>query len=144
MSHSIVRIFILGSSAQSDEVKEWADHYASKEGREVRYTKEEQFHNYERLLIGCFEDIMWADIVYIVPEPDGTIRDFANYEKTVAETLGKRVEVLPVFNHKRNDGTDAFLYAVSNIPPNATRKRFGLNPIPEYKDKIYIIGLLYL
>lgn len=87
-------IYIIGSLQQKEAIKSAADHYIGTGHYIVRYVKEEPEKSFKTLVKECFLNILWADRVYVIPKPDGTLGNGVTYEVTFAELVGKRVEIL--------------------------------------------------
>lgn len=87
------KIYIIGSLSQKEKIKSTADYYIETGRYRVRYVKEEPEKSFKKLVKDCFLNILWADRVYVIPKPDGTLGDGVTYEVTFAELIGKRVEI---------------------------------------------------
>ena len=87
------KIYIIGSLSQKETIKSTADYYTGTGRYRVRYVKEEQEKSFKTLVKDYFLNILWADRVYVIPKPDGTLGNGVTYEVTFAELIGKRVEV---------------------------------------------------
>lgn len=85
------KIYIIGSVAQADEIKSWADYYIGTGRYRVRYVKKEPEKSLKDLVDECFLNIIWADRVIVIPKPDGTVGQGVTYEMAFAKFLGKRV-----------------------------------------------------
>lgn len=95
------KIYIIGSTHSSaEDIKKTADYYISTGRYRVKYVKPSS-KPIETLILECFENIIWADRVYIVPKPDGSIGNGVTYEKVFAKIIGKRVEEVPYWVQKR-------------------------------------------
>ena len=82
------KIYIIGSISQADRIKSAADYYIKTGRYRVRYIKEEPEKS-----LKTHVRIIWADRVYVIPKPDGTLGDGVTYEVVFAELIGKRVEI---------------------------------------------------
>lgn len=87
------KIYIIGSLSQKETIKSTADYYMNTGRYRVRYVKEEAERSFKDLVKDCFLNILWADRIYVIPKPDGTLGDGVTYEVTFAELIGKRVEI---------------------------------------------------
>ena len=87
------KIYIIGSLSQKETIKSTADYYIGTGRYRVRYVKEEPEKSFKTLVKDYFLNILWADRVYVIPKPDGTLGNGVTYEVTFAELIGKRVEV---------------------------------------------------
>ena len=87
------KIYIIGSLSQKETIKSTADYYMNTGRYRVRYVKEETEKTFKDLVKDCFLNILWADRIYVIPKPDGTLGDGVTYEVTFAELIGKRVEI---------------------------------------------------
>lgn len=89
------KIYVIGSvHSSAEDIKNTANYYASTGRYRVRYVKPSS-KPFEILVLECFKNIIWADRVYIVPKPDGSVGEGVIYEKIFAMMLGKRVEEVP-------------------------------------------------
>lgn len=87
------KIYIIGSLSQKETIKSTADYYIGTGRYRVRYVKEEPEKSLKTLVKDCFKNIIWADRVYVIPKPDGTLGNGVTYEVAFAELIGKRVEI---------------------------------------------------
>lgn len=85
--------YIIGSLSQKETIKSTADYYMNTGRYRVRYVKEEAEKSFKDLVKACFLNILWADRIYVIPKPDGTLGDGVTYEVTFAELIGRRVEI---------------------------------------------------
>lgn len=88
------KIFIIGSMSQADEIQKQAEYYQFQVENEVRYVKPEPDKTFSQLVADCFENILWADRVYIISKPDGSIGEGIIYEKEFARRTGKKIKIL--------------------------------------------------
>lgn len=89
------KIYVIGSiHSNADDIKNTANYYSSTGRYRVKYVKPSS-KPIETLILECFKNIIWADRVYIVPKPDGSLGNGVKYEKVFARMLGKRVEEVP-------------------------------------------------
>lgn len=88
------KIYIIGSISQADTIEKIANHCMASSKHQVRYVQPQPDVDLEKLVLKCLNNIIWADWVYILPKPDGTLGEGVTYEKVFAKKLGKRVRIL--------------------------------------------------
>lgn len=90
---SDLRAFVIGSLSQEETIKEYAKKLSDKIGSEnVRYAKSESDKDFDHLVIQAYKNIDWADAIFIVKKPDGTIGTGTTYEMQYALHTGKHIE----------------------------------------------------
>lgn len=87
------KIYIIGSISQKDKIKSFADYYIGTGRYEVRFVKEEPETPFNVLVGHCFSNILWADRVYVIPKPDGTLGRGVTYEVAFAKVMQKHVDI---------------------------------------------------
>jgi hypothetical protein len=58
----------------------------------VRYVKPECDKSFEECVSSCFDNIEWADSIYVILKSDGTIGQGVTYEIEYAKRLNKKIE----------------------------------------------------
>lgn len=89
-----IKVYIIGSLSQVEQIESAAKYYSSFFKHEVRYVKPEPDKPLMELIEKCYKDIMWADIVYVVQKPDGTVGEGVQHEIVFANIMNKRVEMV--------------------------------------------------
>ena len=89
------KVYIIGSLKLKDEIIFLASTLIA-EGYVVRYVQEETDKNitFESLVIQCFNNIQWADVIYIVKKEDGSIGEGVTYESVFAKFLRKPIKYI--------------------------------------------------
>lgn len=87
------KIYIIGSISQADTIESTANYYKSTGRYDVRYVKREPNQSLIELIEKCFNNILWADRIYVIPKPDGTLGNGVSYEIVFAKMANKIVEV---------------------------------------------------
>lgn len=92
---SDLKVFVVGSLSQEKEIKEYAKKLATKIGVEnVRYAKKEPDKDFDYLVLQAYKNIDWADVVYIMKKPDGTIGTGTTYEMQYAMHTGTHINYI--------------------------------------------------
>lgn len=86
------KLYIIGSISQKEQIKNTAQYYIETGRYKVRYVKEEPNVSFPALIYRCFLNILWADRIYAIPKPDGTLGTGVTYEMVFAKLLGKWVD----------------------------------------------------
>lgn len=81
-------IYIIGSLSQSDEIKTIADKLSKISN--VEYVKPES-KRFEECVSDCFDNIEWADDIYVLEKEDGTYGKGVTYELEYAKRLCKPI-----------------------------------------------------
>lgn len=86
------KLYIIGSISQKEQIKKTAQYYINTGRYKVRYVKEEPNVSLPILIYKCFLNIIWADRIYAIPKPDGSLGTGVTYEMVFAKILGKWVD----------------------------------------------------
>lgn len=86
------KLYIIGSISQKEQILNTAKYYIETGRYRVRYVKEEPNVSLAILIYRCFKNILWADRIYAIPKPDGTLGNGVRYEMIFAQFLGKWVD----------------------------------------------------
>lgn len=86
------RIYVIGPMSESEKIRETADYYMGTGRYEVRFVEPKPGESFTEHVSECIRNILWANRVYVVPRPDGTVGKGVTYETAFARALGKRVE----------------------------------------------------
>lgn len=84
-------IYIIGSLSQANQIKKVAD---SIKDADVRYVHPEPDKTFNECVSTCFDNIEWADNIYAVLKPDGTIGQGVTYELEYAKRLNKEIQCI--------------------------------------------------
>lgn len=84
-------IYIIGSLSQANQIKKVAD---SIKDADVRYVYPESDKTFNECVSTCFDNIEWADSIYAVLKPDGTIGQGITYELEYAKRLNKEIQYI--------------------------------------------------
>lgn len=84
-------IYIIGSLSQANQIKKVAD---SIKDADVRYVQPEPAKTFSECVSTCFDNIEWADSIYAVLKPDGTIGQGVTYELEYAKRLNKEIQYI--------------------------------------------------
>ena len=84
-------IYIIGSLSQANQIKKVAD---SIKDADVRYVQPEPDKTFNECVSTCFDNIEWADSIYAVLKPDGTIGQGVTYELEYAKRLNKEIQYI--------------------------------------------------
>lgn len=82
-------IYIIGSLSQSNHIKQIADNIKD---ANVKYVRPETDKTFSECVSTCFDNIEWADSIYAVLKPDGTIGQGVTYELEYAKRLNKEIK----------------------------------------------------
>ena len=92
-----LKAFVIGSLSQEEKIREYGEKLASKIGNEnVRYVKSEPDKDFDHLIIQAYKNIDWADFVYAIKKPDGTIGTGTTYEIQYAIHTGTHIEYVKI------------------------------------------------
>lgn len=86
-------LYIIGSLSQANQIKRVA---CSIKGADVRYVQSESDKTFSECVSTCFDNIEWADIIYVVLKPDGTVGQGVTYELEYAKRLNKEIQYISV------------------------------------------------
>lgn len=84
-------IYIIGSLSQANQIKKVAD---SIKDVDVRYVQPEPAKTFSECVSTCFDNIEWADSIYAVLKPDGTVGQGVTYELEYAKRLNKEIQYI--------------------------------------------------
>lgn len=85
-----MKIFIIGSIKQANQIKECAEQLIKFKGYEVKYVKPSD-KSLRKLILECYLNILWCDKLLVMPKNDGTYGDGVTYEMLYAKIVGKEV-----------------------------------------------------
>lgn len=99
-----VKIYIIGSMSQADTIKAIGEHLNTLDYYDVRYVQPQPQKYLSNLILECYENIQWADRIFAITKPDGSVGEGVTYEIMYAHTLEKTVlNVKPGWNDVRYD-----------------------------------------
>ena len=84
-------IYIIGSLSQANQIKKVAD---SIKDADVRYVHPESTKTFSECVSTCFDNVEWAESIYAVLKPDGTIGQGVTYELEYAKRLNKEIQYI--------------------------------------------------
>lgn len=94
---SDLKVFVIGSLSQEEKIRECAKKLSCKIGNEnVRYVKSEPDKNFNNIIIQAYKNIDWADVIFVIKKPDGTIGTGTTYEVQYASHTGTHIEYVNI------------------------------------------------
>ena len=92
----MIKAYVIGSLTQSSLIKKFADQLLMdlpiKYG--VRYVYSQPDKDFQDLVKECYDNIEWADIIYVIKKKDGTIGNGVTYELEYAKRLKKQIVLI--------------------------------------------------
>ena len=86
------KAYIIGSLTQSSLIKKVAMDLPIKYS--VRYVYSQPDKDFQDLVKECYDNIEWADIIYVIKKKDGTIGNGVTYELEYAKRLKKQIVLI--------------------------------------------------
>ena len=86
------KAYIIGSLTQSSLIKKFAMDLPIKYS--VRYVYSQPDKDFQDLVKECYDNIEWADIIYVIKKKDGTIGNGVTYELEYAKRLKKQIVLI--------------------------------------------------
>lgn len=92
----MIKAYIIGSYSQESLIKKFADQLlmdlTTKYG--VRYVYSQPDKDFQDLVKECFDNIEWADVIYVILKNDGSIGRGTAYEIEYAKRCKKEVNII--------------------------------------------------
>ena len=96
----MIKAYVIGSLTQSSLIKKFADQLLMdlpiKYG--VRYVYSQPDKDFQDLVKECFDNIEWADVIYVILKNDGSIGGGVTYEIEYAKRLKKQIILIGTNN----------------------------------------------
>lgn len=86
-----MKIYVIGSLTQYREIRLIGNTLSTIKGNVVRFVKSSPELNFDDLIMKCYENIDWCDVVYILRKENGELGDGVTYEKVYAEKQHKEI-----------------------------------------------------
>lgn len=92
----MIKAYIIGSYSQESLIKKFADQLLMdlpiKYG--VRYVYSQPDKDFQDLVKECFDNIEWADVIYVILKNDGSIGRGVAYEIEYAKRCKKEINIV--------------------------------------------------
>lgn len=92
----MIKAYVIGSYSQESQIKKFADQLLLdlpvKYG--VRYVFSQPDKEFQDLVKECFDNIEWADVIYVIPKNDGSIGRGTAYEIEYAKRCKKEINII--------------------------------------------------
>lgn len=92
----MIKAYIIGSLSQESQIKKFADQLLMdlpiKYG--VRYVYSQPDKDFQDLVKECFDNIEWADVIYVILKNDGSIGRGVAYEIEYAKRCKKEINIV--------------------------------------------------
>ena len=92
----MIKAYVIGSLTQSSLIKKFADQLLMdlpiKYG--VRYVYSQPDKDFQDLVKECFDNIEWADVIYVILKNDGSIGRGVAYEIEYAKRCKKEINII--------------------------------------------------
>ena len=86
------KAYIIGSLTQSSMIKKFAMDLPIKYS--VRYVYSQPDKDFQDLVKECFDNIEWADVIYVILKNDGSIGRGVAYEIEYAKRCKKEINIV--------------------------------------------------
>ena len=89
----MIKAYVIGSLTQESQIKKFAKKLSSI-GNDVKYVFSQPDKDFQDLVTECFDNIEWADIIYVILKNDGSIGRGTAYEIEYAKRCKKEINIV--------------------------------------------------
>lgn len=89
----MIKAYVIGSLTQESQIKKFAKKLSSI-GNDVKYVFSQPDKDFQDLVKECFDNIEWADIIYVILKNDGSIGRGTAYEIEYAKRCKKEINIV--------------------------------------------------
>lgn len=89
----MIKAYVIGSLTQESQIKKFAKKLSSI-GNDVKYVFSQPDKDFQDLVTECFDNIKWADIIYVILKNDGSIGRGTAYEIEYAKRCKKEINIV--------------------------------------------------
>lgn len=91
----MIKAYIIGSCSQESLIKKFADQLLMNlPTYGVRYVYSQPDKDFQDLVKECFDNIEWADVIYVILKNDGSIGRGTAYEIEYAKRCKKEINIV--------------------------------------------------
>lgn len=86
------KVFIIGSLSQENDISQFAQSLMDE--YDVKFVRKQPNKSFTVLVKEAFDNILEADILYVILKPNGMMGDGTTYEVEYAKRLGKEIHYI--------------------------------------------------